>query len=92
MQPEESENTKRKEFKILAKAFKKKPKVDKMAILEPYRKDIHKLRFEKKASYQEIVNLFKQVGIKVSKGTLKVFFQKNLKIEIRKKTSSIFEH
>lgn len=84
MQPEESENNKKKEFKILAKAFKKKSKVDKMAILEPYKKDIYKLRFEKKASLGDIVSLFKQIGIKVSKNIVKRFVSENLKNEKRK--------
>jgi hypothetical protein len=72
-------DTKKKEFKALAKAFKKKTKVNRLAVLEPYKKDIYKLKFEKQASYQEIVNLFKQIGLKVSKEALGRFFGKKEK-------------
>jgi hypothetical protein len=64
---QEVKDTKKKEFRILAKAFKKKARTDRLVLLEPYRKDIYKLRFEKQASLGDIASLFKQIGIKVSK-------------------------
>jgi hypothetical protein len=63
MQPYE---TKVKEFKLLAKQFKKEKPKNKQVLIDPYKNDIYKLRFEKKASFTEIQNLFKILGIEVS--------------------------
>ena len=51
------------------------------ACLLPYKKEIYTLRFEHKASLEQIRRLFRQAGLTVSRNTLAYFCNKHFSVQ-----------